>query len=79
MLSLFSAQNGGNYENGNIASGTGDRATSHRVNVIAPNNHDGYARGRHELKIFIDGNMSSQVIDSLVMQTLAIIRTLVDK
>lgn len=57
-------------------------AGHHTISAVAAgytSGLDGSVRPRQELKIMIDKDLSSPVIDSLVLQTLAIIRTLVDK
>lgn len=72
---FLAASNGWVSENGNYTRGSSG-ATA--VDPVQGSAGDG-TRQRQELRIVIDANLSSPVIDSLVLQTLAIIRTLVDK
>ena len=72
---FFSARNGILSENGNYSRASSSAAGGDPVYTSSTES----GRQRQELKIVIDGNLSSPVIDSLVLQTLAIIRTLVDK
>lgn len=79
---LLTAQNGGVGENGNYTTGaSANPAAGDASRVTAVTSVEGSHRGgqRQELRIVIDSSLSSPVIDSLVLQTLAIIRTLVDK
>lgn len=72
---LLLARNGGIPDNGNYTRTSSGTAGLESVQTSAGDS----GRQRPELRIVIDGNLSSPIIDSLVLQTLAIIRTLVDK
>ena len=83
MLSVSAARNGMMADNGNTMVGASSQqqsggAGSHMVTAVSSGETTSSRGQRQELRIVIDCSLSSPVIDSLVLQTLAIIRTLVD-
>lgn len=79
----YSARNGIMSDNGNTvgasAHGSAGDGGGHMVTAVSSGETTTSRGHRQELRIVIDSSLSSPVIDSLVLQTLAIIRTLVDK
>ena len=83
MLSVSAARNGMMADNGNTMVAASSQQSggdgSHMVTAVSSGETTSSRGQRQELRIVIDSSLSSPVIDSLVLQTLAIIRTLVDK